>query len=70
MSKLAFNFTRGCKTPKGGIRPVRIVTPDHEAYKIYELAHKLQTEAGFNNPVVAHKYVDLATKQINGVNNE
>lgn len=59
---MKFNFTRNSKTKKGKLNTVRSVTKDHEAYKVYLLAKKLQNEAGNFNSIVKMEYVLQAEK--------
>ena len=42
-----FNFSRGTKTPKGTKpRSTRMITPDHDAYKIYLRGLELRKAKG------------------------
>lgn len=44
--KLEFNFKRGARTPKGKPKVIRLITPEHEAYKIYLRGLELRKEKG------------------------
>ena len=69
---LKFNYTPKSKTPKGSApRPVRMITKDHDAYKIYLRAKELQDEdTGENKHNVDHKYVDQAIQEFNNKSKE
>ena len=41
-----FNFKRGKKTPKGKPKVTRVITPEHEAYKVYQRGLQLRKEKG------------------------
>lgn len=44
--KTKFNFKRGSKTPKGKPASIRIITKDHDAFKIYQRGLDLRREKG------------------------
>lgn len=46
MNSTKFNFKRGSKTPKGKPKVIRIITPEHDAYKIYLRGLELRKAKG------------------------
>jgi len=70
---MKFNFTRGAKTPRGTKpRSTRMITKDHDAYKIYILAKQLQLADGMplKGSRVDEKYIDLAIKELSNKQKE
>jgi len=60
-----FNFVRGSRTKRGEVPTVRIVGPDHEIYKMYLKARKIQTkEIGHDQNYVDPKYINQVLKQM------
>ncbi len=41
-----FNFTRGSKTKKGKPKVIRLITPEHDAYKVYLRGLELRKQKG------------------------
>ena len=62
---LRFNYSPGSKTPKGTMPlKTRIVTKDHDAYKLYLRGKELQLKDGKYNSRVDPKYIDMAIEEL------
>ena len=62
MGRLQFNFAPGSKTKRGKPQSTRIVTPDHEAFKLYQKGKELQIADGIEDERVDPKYIDKAVE--------
>lgn len=62
---LRFRYSPGSKTPKGTMPlKTRIVTKDHNAYKLYLRGRELQESYGIHNSRVDPKYIDMAIEEL------
>lgn len=62
---LRFNYKQNSKTPKGEIPSVRMITKDHDAYKVYLLAQQIQKQETGNYKTNVDKiYIQKAIDQI------
>jgi len=64
-----FQFARGSKTKKGKPQAIRMVTPDHEMYKVYLKGKELQEEAegSGEDSYVDPKYIKQAEEMMKKV---
>lgn len=60
-----FNFTRGKKTPKGKPKVIRMITKEHDAYKIYLRGQELRKVKGLEfSKVLTEAEVKEATESL------